>query len=263
MKKKIISGLSLLILISTMGLSYSSTIKINQKDKETFYTMFFEKIDTDMFVNNEKGITINGNQIGQFKSGTTGITIYLSFYYIFKKFSKIEDFYEDNAIAKFAGVEAYQKNNNNNAFKYYNPELINWGINNLYISPDTKIYDIKAQDIYNSSFQRYFRLTTEAYIYLNKKKGLYKEEQKKYINEYNKTLKDEMYNFFGPEYLDLRYNKIGSFKQYNQEDFRYTTGTAIGFWLRRGLDKTDKIVWKGLKKIMINYDKEWFKKVSR
>ena len=257
------SFISVTLLISPITLVYSATTRMSQNDKETFYTMLFENPDMDMFIDNDKGVYINGKQIGQFKSGTTGITTYLSFYSLFQNFSKLQDIYNDEAIAKFAGLEAYQKGKNNEGFKYYNPELIKWGIDNLYISPDTKIYNVKAQDIYNSSFQRFFRLTTEAYIYLNHKKSFYKNEQQKYISEYDKQQKDETYNFFGPEYLDLRYNKLLNFKQYNDDKFTYTIGVAIGFWLRRGLDKTDKFVWQGLKKIMLHYDKSWFKKVNK
>lgn len=252
------------LLLSSVSIVYAATVKISDKDRETFYNTIFRAPSSDMFVDNSNGITINGNKIGQFKSGTSGMTTYLDFYDTFREINKNKDLYKEKALAEYAGLPLYQKGHDEDySFGHYNPDLIKWGINNLYITPNTQIYGVKAQDIYNNSFRRYFRLTTEAYLYLNKKKGLYKTEQNKYIGEYNKTLKDEEYVFFGPEYLDLKYSKLGVFKQYNDENFTYTPGVAVGFWLRRGLDKTDKVVWSGLKKVMTNYDKEWFKKVSK
>lgn len=263
MKKIIITALSSAFLFSSINIAYTAT-KLNEKDKEFFYETLFREPDTDMFIDNSSGITVNGKKLGQFKSSSKGITVYLSLYQAFKNFSKIENEYEDKLIGKYAGIPPYQKGHEEDfSFGHFNPDLIKWGIDNLYISPDTLIYGVKAQDIYNKSFQRYFRLTTESYLYLTKKKGLYKTEQNKYIGEYNKTIKNETYSFFGPEYLELRYNKLAQFKQYNDDRFTYSPGIAIGFWLRRGLDKTDKVLWSGLKQVMTNYDKEWFKKVSK
>ena len=261
MKKILITSISSMIVLSLSGIGYTAT-KLTEKDKNFFYTTLFSDINTDMFNNKANPLEINGKKLGEFKSGTTGITVYLSIYQTFSKFSKLENLYEDELIGKYAGVTPYSKENKaDSAFKYYNPDFIKWGIDNLYISPETEIYGVKAKDIYNKSFQRYFRLTAESYLYLNKKKGLYKAEQKKYIDSYNKSKDKEDGYFEGIDYLKNKFDN--SLKSYNQEEYSYTPGIAVGFWLRRGIDKTDKTLWSGLKKIMINYDNEWFKKVSR
>lgn len=262
MKKILIGTLCSVLTISSLG--YAASNKMSVKDRDLFYSNLFKSPSDYMFVENSDGLEINGKKIGQFKSGTSGMTTYLDFYDTFEDLVNNKDIYSQKALEAYTGIPLIQKGHEQNySFGHYNPQIIKWGINNLYISPDTKIYGVKAQDIYNSSFKRYFRLTTESYLYLTKKKGLYKAEQNKYIGEYNKTLKDEEYIFFGPEYLDLRYNNLSQFKNYNDKNFTYTPGVAVGFWLRRGLDKTDKVVWEGLKKVMSNYDKEWFKKVSK
>ncbi|MFN4149855.1 MAG: hypothetical protein ACK4IX_02845 [Candidatus Sericytochromatia bacterium] len=263
MKKTMLTTISSLLLVTSISFAVTSK-KMPDTTKELFYKNFFSNIDTDMFINNENGITVNGKQIGDFRSGTSGITVYLSLFDHFKNATLVKEEYDIEVISKYSGIQPYQKGHENDRwdlFKFYNPDLIKWGIDNLYISPDTKIYDLTAQDIYNKSFQRYFRLTAETYLYLNSKKGMYKSEQNKYMDAYNKGIKSEDAYFDGIGYLTKKYDKV--FKEYNKEEFSYSPGIATGFWLRRGIDKTDKVLWDGLKKIMTNYDKEWFKKVNK
>ncbi len=261
MKKLIIASISSIVILSLSSVGFTAT-KLTEKDKKFFYTTLFSDIDKDMFNDKPDLLEINGKKLGEFKSNTTSLMVYLSIYQAFSKFSKLENVYEDELIGKYAGITPYSKEyKEDSAFKYYNKDLIKWGVDALYISPETEIYGVKAQEIYTKSFQRFFRLTTESYIYLNNKKGNYKAEQKRYMDSYNKSKVNEEEYFDGIEYLKKRFDY--SIKGYNDPDYSYTAGIASGFWLRRGIDKTDKAIWSGLKKIMTNYDKEWFKKVSK
>lgn len=260
MKKAFITVISTTFVLTSIGIGYTAT-KLTDKDKSFFYTTLFSDIDTDMFTKKATPIVVNGKELGEFRSSTKGIITYLSVYRAFKQFSGIEELEENELIAKYAGIPIYQKGYEQSEIKYYNPNLIKWGVDNLYIEPNTQIYGVKAKDIYTKSFQRFFRLTTESYIFLNKKKGMYKDEQKKYMDNYKKSLDDIEDAPDSIDYLTKKFDN--SLRIYNNDEFTYSPGIAVGFWLRRGIDKTDKVLWSGLKRIMNNYDKEWFVKVNK
>ncbi|MBD3242698.1 MAG: hypothetical protein GF331_19055 [Chitinivibrionales bacterium] len=40
-------------------------------------------------------------------------------------------------------------------------------------------------------------------------------------------------------------------------DHPFTPPMAMGFWLRRGIDGTDSVLWDGLSELMTRYDSDW------
>ncbi|MBC7475185.1 MAG: hypothetical protein H7263_12900 [Candidatus Sericytochromatia bacterium] len=263
-KKNVLSVVCSISVLSCLGVSYAVT-NLSEKDRVTIYENIFVKdFNTQFFNEKPNMLEINGNKIGLYRANMKLLMEDVSLINAFKSFSKNNEYIDsEDILAKYSGIPALQKGKDKDElFRYYNPDFIKWGIENFYISPKTEIYGVKAQEIYDKSFQRFFRLTAQSYIFLNKKQGFYKKEQKRYMDAYNagRRAKDPVY-FFAPSYLYDNYDK--PLKEYSQEALTYDPGTAVGFWLRRGLDKTDKVVWSGINKVMKNYDNEWFKKVSK
>ena len=267
LKKRLLSVVCSISVLSSIGISYAVT-NLTQKDKVAVYENLFDKdLYLELFNDRPNMLQMNNHKIGVYRANMKLLFEDVSMSSAFRKFSKNEEaMYAQDRFAKYSGIPAIQKGKEDAAFKYYNPDFIKWCITNFYIEPATEIYGIKAQDIYDKSFKDFFRITASSYVFLNKKKGYYKAEQKSYLDAYNAGMREKNPVYFdGPFYLYERYNKIEKkeLKDYYKADFSYDPSTAMGFWVRRGIDKTDKVIWGGIKKVMSNYDKEWFKKNNK
>ena len=80
----------------------------------------------------------------------------------------------------------------------------------------------------------------------------------KKVEEYKESLKKDPYS--GVDFTDnftitLKLDIKSEPREY--EDYR-----IVGFWLRRGIDGTEKVSWSSLRKTMEDYDKEWFKSIQ-
>ncbi|MFN8575219.1 MAG: hypothetical protein U0354_00015 [Candidatus Sericytochromatia bacterium] len=263
MKKSLVTILSSSIILGT-GITYAVNSGLSSNDKIKFVeNIFDEKFNNYFFNETPNMLEVNGHKVGIFRANMNILASEVSLLRALEKVLKdSEAYYYGKKISSFSEINFIQKGKEKEPFSYIDHKFVKWATDNLYISPDTTIYNVKAKDIYNSSFQRFFRLTTESYLFLNKKKGFYKSEQKNYMNLYNESNKDDAtINFFAPFYY-AKYDTDPQLKPYVEKDYSYTPAIAISFWLRRGMDGSDKLLWQGLQKVMTNYDKEWFKKAT-
>lgn len=224
-----------------------------------------------MFSKQGGSLDIHGKGYGKYTAGIKGMILYTNLKnsvsrYLSSKsgvapFRASGDFYSLKEIESLAGgipafrsgsqFEAFGKwTDGKQDFNRYNPAMVSWGITNLIPSPGTNIAGIRAQEIYNGIFSRFFRMMALSHSYLEKNN--YNKECRLYGEQLG------MKSFDGLRYLEQRYS--GKLPEYDKaENFSSMTGPmAIGFWLRRRMDGTDAELWNGLNKLLQTYDTQWY-----
>lgn len=229
----------------------SDSKKITFKEKELLQTSFFTKDNLECYNQALKSVTVNGVNLCDIGSPSY-------FFYLANKVTsslineKTKLNYKD--LEEYSGIKTFIKvADDKEMVNYYNPELIQWVFDNFYESPEIKVLGIKTTEYYDAIFKPVLREYARAYIGLQKNKLM--EEGLKNLKD---TLKKDTYSG-----ADFVYDFSEKLKlDIKSEPRDYEDSFIIGFWLRRGLDNTDKICWKNLKKVMESYDAEWFKKVQ-
>ncbi len=224
-----------------------------------------------MFSSQTPQYSLAGENYGKYIGGIKGILLYsnlknaiakhLSSRSIRAPYQASTDFYSLKEFESLAGgIPAFQDgsafqpfgkwSNGKQDFNRYNPKIVDWGAANLIPSNSTSIGGVAAQALYDHIFSRFFRLMSLSYIYL--RENDYNSECKAYEHGF------AMKSFNGLEYLEQRY--LGKIPEYDAaENFSaMTTPIAIGFWLRRRIDKSEPQLWQALQKVMNLYDKAWF-----
>ncbi len=137
-------------------------------------------------------------------------------------------------------------------FNRLEKEMVTWGVDHLIPSPTTKIGEREAGTLYSLQFKRYFRLMTEAYLYL------VNDGFKTSSEAYQKAGREDEY-FNGVNYLSNKYKFALSDYTIKDNYSCMNPPVAIGFWMRRDIDGTKSILWTGLTRLMLIFDKDWFK----
>ena len=157
-------------------------------------------------------------------------------------------------IEKISGLPAKVEKEILVPFDWYNPELIQWGAENMIPEPDQSIAGYLAQELYDNNYSRFFRLQTESYLWLQDHG--YAMHQGQYLDAMKNV------DFEGLTYLENRYR--GELTQYvpsyGYDSSDWLPEIAIGFWLRRGIDGTHEELWEGLRKLLVTYDADWWSK---
>lgn len=144
-------------------------------------------------------------------------------------------------------------------FSYINTRLVQWARLNLMPKPEDKILDRTAQEVYEQVFRHMLWQLAAAHEYLNNKEEYFATE----ANQYRTAMDAE--NFNGVEYLYDKYrtvdskaepfNKVNETMPPEESDYYYLSEpVAIGFWLRRKLDGSDKEMWALVEQILKTYD---------
>jgi hypothetical protein len=199
-------------------------------------------------------IQIGGSSYATFTGGISGILYYGDLNNcVAEHLGGQASSYSDNSpFAKLAGVPLYSDlMDDTKPFGFFNPELIKWGHENLVPPATATIAGVPITDVYTFVFARFFRMMTEAYLWLAQSGNARKEE-----DEYWKMAQKK--NVYGVEWLQNRYNGELAPYQVAWDGTSMTPQMAIGFWLRRGLDGTSGELWIGLKKVMTRFDATWF-----
>lgn len=250
MLKKVIILLSL---VAFQSVSYAVSSKnISEKDKKIVQENFFTIDNFSCSSDTTNSIEVKGNKL---------CTLYspIDYAYYFnsslKPVSSIkEDDYNYKALENISGLKLIkQESTDNDTMKYYNPEMLQWVFDRFYQSPDSTVVGKKANEIYDVLFKNMVREYVRAYIGLNKNNLMNKG-----VNEYKSALKNDTYA--GADFVDT-YTQ--SLKLDVKDEIRdYEDPYVIGFWLRRDMDGTINVCWNNLKKLVQDYDSEWFKKIS-
>ncbi len=168
------------------------------------------------------------------------------------------EFSINSAIWTISGVNMYVNNDDLPYFKSVNPAFLRWAETNLIPEPDQTFMNHSAQEIYNNMFRRTMWMLAAAY----EEVGSDEQYQAK-ADAYREAMSNTG-DFHGPSYLyenygkdlgDTWFNKVyQEFPTQENEYFYFDESIAIGFWLRRRLDGTDKEVFRLLEKILSKYD---------
>jgi len=235
---------------------------------------FLNEVDRNYIQNTQydfnetiEGVTINGRKYGtyrQFRSTFDGQLDKTLNDYIFGQYGEQEATYSKNqAIRIIAGVNIYNPNGYEGSelpFGRLNPEFVIWIGNNLLFANDEPLLNetVSMQAIYNNTFRRTLWLLAASYEYLGENDNM-DTETSLYWNAM------EQPGFEGVNYLWDRFGErdfsttslnkyLTEYPPASEQYYYFNEEEAIGFWMRRHLDGTDKEVFKLLQKILESYD---------
>jgi len=171
-------------------------------------------------------------------------------------------FYDISIYEELVGTNLFVSKNSqaisrDGSFERYNPEFINWVVENVISDSEFSISGISAQYVYRH-YSRFFHLLTESYLYLQKS-GTYDEQAEYYITDVEKNGQDGLDVLFGTYHYALSDYELPSGSPIPSP---FEAHMAFGFWLRRNLDGTHDEIYAGLSKVMKRFDKKWFKSVK-
>lgn len=216
----------------------------------------------------EQPVKINN---GVFIGGFNGLLSYTNFYMSLKQYLVVKKGYSENSLSQFgnnpirfdglfkilSGIDPLLEGNHfrggwkTKEFRRYNPNFIQWGIDNLIPDPSLEIgYRTTAQDYYDDVFKRFFRLIAESYLYLLNN-GI-DEKSKAYAYRIKKDPEFEAIAYLKSEYSEI-------LNEYDDRlDCAMNAESAIGFWIRRYLNDEHELIWSGFDDIMWAYDRDWY-----
>lgn len=193
-------------------------------------------------------------EMGMFMGGINGIMGYGSLSGCMAKQTGLSrgSVYDRRGVEAFAKLKMLARPRaKGDPFKHFNPAIIRWGHQTLIPKPSDRIGYRTAQEHYEETFVRFFRLMTDSYLMLERGKR-WDIEWKAYSDEVIKGGAD------GLDWLEGRYSSSLQDYPEGQDGTTFTASMAFGFWLRRRADGTAAELWVGLQKLMRLYDAEWF-----
>lgn len=235
---------------------------LSEKDLVAIYSAWFDSPYPYMFdrAAGKSVVTIKGRDYGVFLGGISGIVRYGSISEgaaLHLKLPKPRTVYDLKPLEKLAQLKIHTKKTNTiRRFNHYNPKIIRWGHQNLIPNPKGKVWGHTFQQLYDSVFSRFFRLMAESYLHLHGKKGPNKE-----VRAYLRAMKRK--GFDGIDYLQQQFANALPGYRVPQNGTNFTAPMAIGFWIRRSVDKTDGELWTGLQKLLQRYDRSWWVKTKK
>ncbi len=151
-------------------------------------------------------------------------------------------------------------------FSYYNPKFIEYWMERMIPSPDEYFGYQTFQVLYNNSFRYHVQVLIESYLVFNSN---YEAETE--VDWYIKEAKRDSWEF--PETLNSRYNfepKSNEFAQIYSLEYinsnsllKESTGSVVGFWIRREIDGTAKFLFESLLSIVKDYDQAYYSWITQ
>ena len=140
----------------------------------------------------------------------------------------------------------------------YNPRAIEW-LAEWVPKPTDKVGAYTVQEVYNTSFSRVTQMMAETRLWLHQQDLVY--EQSSYckqvaIDRLSKQLDPEQPPQL-PGYLKHRYQQVLPAYGAGIRNIDFGPQLAVGFWIRRSLDGTDKAFWNTLIMVLERFDGAW------
>ncbi|MBN2771317.1 MAG: hypothetical protein JXR90_11535 [Spirochaetes bacterium] len=133
---------------------------------------------------------------------------------------------------------------------YYNPSAIRKLFEKYYISPDFKLLNWTASDLYRISFKEYnTRIVKDLGVIYNNKEVIYS-----YVSEINDATAE------GLPFDGLQIKKKASAEIFDKSDM--ISEDIVGFIIRRSVDETLPVIFEIYKKVLSEYDAELYKKIK-
>lgn len=231
------------------------TRTLTPAERKIIYWDWFKAPYAYMFETKQPVLTLRGKRWGRYTGGVQGLTSYGALYSGFAALLKAPSpsFGDASIVRKLAGITPYKhKPSSYVQPAHINPAIIKWGIANLIPHPKAKLGKHTYLTIYQKLFAPCFRMYALSYLYAQQKLDLGKET-KAYLAFATKPRAD------GTQYLAIRFGTLPLKASVSQDYGLLTPALALGFWLRRHNDKTDKLLWQGLQKLLKQYDPTWLK----
>jgi hypothetical protein len=218
------------------------------------------------FNTSETVITINGQNVGHYLNFVSILEFLpetLNQFLVDKGFEEsVVNYSLNSGVKKLTGLNIKQNfDEEEPAFKYVNSRFVSWARQNLLPDANAKIGDQTVQEVYNQVFKRMFWQLATSHEYLEANN--FEQEVKAYENAMAQP------GFEGPTYLYDRYKDVAANESFallysnnpvSENDYYYfTEQVAIGFWMRREMDRSHEEVWKMVKDVMTKYDSYPFK----
>ena len=202
-------------------------------------------------------VKIDQHSLGTYTAGINGLLNYLSFNEAAHKLAKLGTTHSWGNAQAWELISGYSihkplgEHEKKRPFAFINPEIIQWGIEQLIPPVDLEIHGYTAQQLYTYLFSRFFRLMALSYIELHKNLDVNKEAL-----DYTLAMLEPSFN--GIDYLGRRYAK--TLPDYARA-VDYTSMQpwgAMGFWIRRQIDRSSPLLWGGLKIVLTRFDASFY-----
>jgi len=147
-------------------------------------------------------------------------------------------------------------------YQYINPLFLNWWSKNMipYLPSEGEVFNIDFQLLYNRAFKYHAHAFIESYLYLKQSFDIEKEaEWYLEASEDDWTFVDKLRNKYA--YIPLSMDFLNEESANIPEDIEYLEsglGKVVGFWVRRHIDGTDKQIFDIAKKVIREYDPEFY-----
>jgi len=226
--------------------------------RESLLSCWFDSPYSYMFGRTDP-VTVGSGSYGMLQAGIRGILYYGDLNTCAGQLvgTRPRSYSDDTPFAELSGLPIHSdRMHEDQPFGFYNPDLVDWGRRNLIPDPTTAIAGVRAQDVYDGIFQRFFRVMAEAYLHLVSS-GSYQQDMDAYLSMANDSSTD------GIDWLQARY--AGVLRNYpaGPDGTTMTAQMAIGFWLRRGIDGTSDELWEALRQVMQTYGGSWYGSVRQ
>ncbi|MFN8673159.1 MAG: hypothetical protein U0457_13905 [Candidatus Sericytochromatia bacterium] len=235
-----------IILVTFQMYAFALNSKIvSNKDKNDFYTKLFSNENLKCNFEDEYSVKFNNTKI-------CGMFINLDFIEELVKavLNKKESNLTYSSLEELSGLKVLTKPyDKNEGINYYNQDMVVWFFNNFYIKPNNILFGENTNNYYKALLKKDIRIYVKVYLGMQKNNNYEKTVLE--FKDYMKKNPETGYNF----YAGAVYDRF-------ERDEDGLEDRVILFWLRRGLDGTDKTIFTYLKKVVTDYDNDWFKSLK-
>jgi len=146
------------------------------------------------------------------------------------------------------------------SFGHYNPEFLIWGIKNILPITNSK----EAGDVVKQNYKKYISGSAKIY-YMVHLKLQQKNEKNEKIRDHIISAINNKKSYDNGEYFEYLENT--PYERYSADSKRYGANgnivkTAVSFWIRRELDKTDHLFIQAMEKVFMAYEPEFLEYVE-
>lgn len=153
-----------------------------------------------------------------------------------------------NSFQEVSGIEPVIRAEEETPFAFYNPDAIEWCMNNFYRSPDNHSFtDVSYSTLYDIIFKKFVRTLVAAHYHV------IKNEMQNEVTWYKNAIIIEQK--YAPAALSERYKIPEKISKADINPYYYPY--AAGFWIRRSIDGTEAVLWKNLVRMVTDYDYDW------
>jgi hypothetical protein len=202
------------------------------------------------------GVDVRQTRYGMFTAGIHGLVYYGGLAGCAANYLGINretlDFWDLSPLEKLAGLPIYvTRTEDPSSFSRYDPRFIRWWRDHMIPDPGEYCCGHTFAELYEKVFMRFFRVMAESYLYL-RDADIYAREKNRY------ALAMKLPDFEALSYLETKFGESLGEYRVEEDGTGMTVSMAVGFWIRRGIDRTDFELWLALRKVMKLYDGLWF-----